>query len=221
MPAARKQSVGGAAEEQVVEELLIAACELVQLAGNGESDQEIGTGEQQMLLAVQPLGSIGVSALGAVPVVTAMVTVIGALTGGAVVNAATQQRRAARKDIAHDTPVAGQDVLAKALQIGRPIPAENLRQFGHGQYGCAGALQVGDHPVEPLGGLFLYHFGEVGVERRSLRGLMAQVVLNLPEVLATLEQMGGVGMTQGMDMCLFAASGGLQSQPEGPLQAGS
>lgn len=65
------------------------------------------------------------------------------------------------------------------------------------------------------------HFGEVGVERRSLRGLMAQVVLNLPEVLAPLEQMGGVGMTQGMDMCLFAASGGLQSQPEGPLQAGS
>ena len=48
-----RQSVGGAAEEQVVEELLIAACELVQLAGNGESDQEIGTGEQQMLLALQ------------------------------------------------------------------------------------------------------------------------------------------------------------------------
>ena len=53
----------------MVEELLIAACELVQLAGNGESDQEIGTGEQQMLLALQPLGSMGVSALGAVPVV--------------------------------------------------------------------------------------------------------------------------------------------------------
>ncbi len=80
----------------MVEELLIAACKLVQLAGNGESDQEIGTGEQQMLLALQPLGSIGVSALGAVPVVTAMVTVMGAVAGRAVVNAAAQQRRAAR-----------------------------------------------------------------------------------------------------------------------------
>ncbi len=96
LPAALQESVGGAAEEQVVEELLIAACKLVQLAGNGESDQEIGTGEQQMLLALQPLGSIGVSALGAVPVVTAMVTVMGAVAGRAVVNAAAQQRRAAR-----------------------------------------------------------------------------------------------------------------------------
>jgi len=63
--------------------------------------------------------------------------------------------------------------------------------------------------------------GQVRVNGRHHRALVAQIDLNLAQVLALLQQMSGIGVTQGMDMGLLGDAAGLESQTEGALQGGA
>jgi len=59
----------------------------------------------------------------------------------------------------------------------------------------AGVLEVAHELVQALLVLGLAQAGQVGVEGRHGRALVAQINLNLAQVLALLKEMGGVGMT--------------------------
>src|SRR4030095_6038903 len=62
---------------------------------------------------------------------------------------------------------------------------------------------------------------QVGVNRRHQRTLVAEVDLDLAQVLTLFEQMRRVGMAQGVEMsCLFYPAG-FKRQTEGPLQRGA
>jgi len=69
-----QQGLGGRAEEQVVDRLLLRASQGPQLGGQGEGDQEVRDGQQQLLLLVQPLIGLLVAALGTVPVLAGVIS---------------------------------------------------------------------------------------------------------------------------------------------------
>jgi hypothetical protein len=58
------KSSSGGAEREIVNQFLVAACELAQGVGQGESDQEVRHGQQELLLASQPGGRCGLPHLG-------------------------------------------------------------------------------------------------------------------------------------------------------------
>ena len=63
--------------------------------------------------------------------------------------------------------------------------------------------------------------GQVGINHRRHRAAMAQVGLDLAQVLPLFEQVRGIGMAQGVDVGRFGHPAGLKRQPEGPLQRGA
>lgn len=60
--------------------------------------------------------------------------------------------------------------------------------------------------------------GQVGVEGGDGRAAVAEVVLDLAEVLAAFEQVRGVRVTQGVNVRVFLDAAGAEGQAEGALQ---
>lgn len=76
--------------------------------------------------------------------------------------------------------------------------------------------------VETLVGLFLPLVGEVEVDHRGFELGVPQVALDEPGIHAGCEQMGSVGMSQGMDSdAHFGDPGPLFRFAEGPLDTGA
>ena len=63
--------------------------------------------------------------------------------------------------------------------------------------------------------------GQVGVNDGDDRALVAEVDLDLAEVFATFKQVGGIGMTQGVNVGGFFNTAGQESQAEGALERGA
>src|SRR5664280_3014975 len=63
--------------------------------------------------------------------------------------------------------------------------------------------------------------GQVGVDGSDERTFMAEVDLDLAQVLTFLEQVRGVGMAQRMDVSFFSDAAGDESQTEGALEGGA
>jgi hypothetical protein len=62
--------------------------------------------------------------------------------------------------------------------------------------------------------------GQVRVNGGDDRALVSEVDLDLTEVLPLLQQMGGIGMAQGMDVSLLFDAAGVEGDAKGPLQRG-
>lgn len=60
---------------------------------------------------------------------------------------------------------------------------------------------------------------QVGVNGRDHRTLVAEVDLDLAQVLTLLQQVRRVGMPEGVDVRVFGDAAGLERQAEGPLQS--
>ncbi len=63
--------------------------------------------------------------------------------------------------------------------------------------------------------------GQVSIDGGDQRTFMAEVDLDLAQVLALLKQMRGVGMTQGVDMSRLGDAAGFEGQAESPLERGA
>jgi hypothetical protein len=68
--------------------------------------------------------------------------------------------------------------------------------------------------------LGLAEAGQVSVNDRGYRALVAEVDLDLAQVLALFEQVGGIGVAQRMDMGLLGDAASPQREAESPLQRG-
>lgn len=85
----------------------------------------------------------------------------------------------------------------------------------------SGALEVAHELIQSLLMLGFAEAGQVGVDGGDDGAFVAEVDLDLTEVLALFEKVGGVGMAQGMDMGCFFDAAGVQSEPESALQSGA
>ena len=119
------------AEEQVVEEPLVAAGGCSQFGRQGEGEQEVGDGQEQVALRGQPFLRVTVLTLGAVAVAAGMVQVAGLAAVGALVDLSAQGGCATLLDGPHCFVVAGQHVRAEAGALGRAIAPEDLGEFYH------------------------------------------------------------------------------------------
>jgi hypothetical protein len=63
--------------------------------------------------------------------------------------------------------------------------------------------------------------GQVRVDDGGCRAFVSEVDLDLAEVLALFEQMGGVGVAQCVDVGVFLDAAGFQSEAKGALQGGA
>ena len=69
--------------------------------------------------------------------------------------------------------------------------------------------------------LRLAEAGQVGVEGGNRRAFVSEIDLDLAEVLPLFQQMGGVGVAQGVDVRVLLDPAGVESQTEGALERGA
>jgi hypothetical protein len=81
-------------------------------------------------------------------------------------------------------------------------------------------LEVVHELVQALLMLSFAEAGQVRVEGGGRWALVAEVDLDLAEVLALLKKVRGVGMAQGMHVSVFFDAAGFEGQAEAPLQSG-
>jgi hypothetical protein len=113
-------------EEQVIEKGLMAARQWAQRSGQGEGEHEIGDGQEQILLCLQPfLGSL-VLALGAVAVAAGEVAVADFAAIWASVHLSTPGFCAAALNSEHCLTVAGEQAVGVLLAVGRAVLAEDI-----------------------------------------------------------------------------------------------
>jgi hypothetical protein len=121
------------AKQQVVHQLLIAASQLSQRLRQREGDHEIRDRQQSALLLRQSLLPGPVLALGTVPVLAGVVTVMDLVTMLTVAQMTPQRRRPALFDIGHGPPVTGQHPIPIFGSIGLAVLPKYLGQATHGK----------------------------------------------------------------------------------------
>jgi hypothetical protein len=125
----------GGIEEGAVAEALVAAREAAEFRRQGESEEKVGTGQQALLLALEPGLALVVLAGGAVAIAAALPCAVVLPASGAGVDDGAEFPRAAGGDGAQDLAVLARDGLAETRQVGGAVAAHDLGQGGHGRGG--------------------------------------------------------------------------------------
>ena len=81
--------------------------------------------------------------------------------------------------------------------------------------------EIAHEAFEPLLVLSLTEAGQVRVDDRGRRTLVAEVDLDLTQVFSLLQKMRGIGVAQRMDMGVLFDAAFLQGQSKRPLQGGA
>jgi len=120
IPAELQQGRGGAGEQEGVEAGLVVADEQVQFVRERENDVEIGDGQQQLGLLLQPLGAVELLATGTMAVAAGVRDKVPFSAMGTLVLVATQRWGVTGGDGAKDLPMMGRQTarLAKTGQSG-------------------------------------------------------------------------------------------------------
>ena len=119
------QGLGAGGKEQVQGDLEMRANEHSQFFRHREGEQEVGRGQQEArALVLKPVVSVGLTALGTMPVVAGMIAVVKARTVRALEELAAQSRSPARQNLSQDLPLAPGHGGAEALTVIRSQLAE-------------------------------------------------------------------------------------------------
>lgn len=206
----------GFAQEQVVDGALVGACEVTQLGGEGEGDEVVGAGQESAAQALEPELRGAIVTLRAVSVAARVIGVVEAITGVADEQGAAESRGPAVDDVRHCPFVGGQHAVAIGLPVDLPSAAEDLRQFDHGgdRWRSAALHQAIDGVSCGLADLP----GQMGVNFGGAGTGVAEVLLDEAEVDAVLEQVGGIGVAQGVDVSAFVQTTPLHGVTEGALE---
>ena len=122
------QGSGALPQQHGVEVLLVGADDLAQLSRHGEGDQVIGDGQQLAALTFEPLGGIGMAALGTGAVIAGVIGIV-LLAAVAPVELTAQCGGAAGENGGDGAPVRRQQARAILPLIRRPVPAQDFGQW--------------------------------------------------------------------------------------------
>src|SRR5229473_5559743 len=147
------------------------------------------------------------------PVVAGMIAIVVRAAIRASEELAAQGRSAATQDALEHLALPRRHGRAEALQILRPLADQQFVKTDRGRRrtslprGCLHpselGLEIAHEAFEPFLVLGLTETGQMGIDDGGRRTLMAEVDLNLAQVLPLLQKMGRVGMAQGMDVRLL------------------
>jgi len=207
----------GLAQEQVVDDALVGPREGSQLGGEGEGEKVVGTRQEALVQPFEPELCGAVVALRAVAVAAGMVGEVEVSAIVAAEHRASENRSPAGKDVRHRPGVRGQHAGAKGLSIGGPGAAEDFRQLDHGGNPWRSAAL--HQPVDGVSCGVANLPGEVGVDGSSAGAGVAEVLLDQSQVDTILEQMGGVGVAQGVDVGALVDAALFHGVAEGTLEA--
>ena len=112
-----------------VEQALVRASDFIKGGRQGEGEQEVGDGQEQILLSFQPALAILMLAFGTMAIAAGMVTVLQLLTVRAAIDLPTQGLGAALFNCPHHFEVGGRHPAGVLLAIGRTILAKDICQF--------------------------------------------------------------------------------------------
>jgi hypothetical protein len=212
-----EKGVSGGAEEGGVDVFLMGASEGTAFVGEGEGDEEVVGGEEEGALLIEPPGGTVIAALGAGTVATGVIAVEeGVEAGGAGVEAAAEGGGTTGLDIAHGSTLGGGEGMSGRRAVGGAVAAEDLSQLGHGGSG----LETGHELIDYVGGVLSSRGSKVGVDGGGGRRGVAEAFLDMAERDAGVEEVGGVGMAEGMDGGVLTDAGVLEGEAEGSLDAG-
>jgi hypothetical protein len=136
----------------------------------------------------------------------------GTVLPAAGVEAATEQGCSAGDDVGHRPPVGTGHAVAESLLDDRLVSAENLRHLG--QESGSGPLH---ESIDGLDGSVSDLPSDVGVDSGGLRTGVAEEGLDELEGESVLEQMGGVGVAQGVDTGPLVDGAGGECPSKGSL----
>ena len=222
------EGLGRGGEEEVEAHLRVRAHPGAQGFRDGEGDQEVGDGEQEAGVVGQPLVGVGLTALGTVAVVAGVVGEMEGAAGWAGEEFAAQGGGATGQELGQHLAQPPGQGGAEAFPVSRPPLAEQLVEMdratagpcrtGHGH---EPGSEVGHEGIQALLMLGATEGGQVGVDDGGGGTSVTEVDLELPEVLALLEQMGGIAVAQAMDVGGLLDAGGYPGEAEGALKGGA
>jgi len=219
---------GTGVEEQVVACLWMGTQPRTKGLRNGERDQEVRHGQQQCPVPFEPVVRVLDPALWTVAIVTGVIVEVLMAAVRTKMQRPPERRSAALEDGRQHLLLARRHGRAETFEVGRCPPAQHLvhaQRFA--AVGCGGrahggrASEVAHQGIEPLLVLGLAEGGQVGIDGRDHRAAMTEVDLELAQVFALFEEVGGVGMAQGVDRGVLLDAAGIEGQAEGALECGA
>jgi hypothetical protein len=125
------QGLRCAPKQDVVDHLLVAACQRSQLLGSREGDHDVRDRHQHTLLTCQPLLGLIIWTRGTVPVFTRVVAVVRGLAGLAPIELAAKTLCAARLEVLHDPQRRGRHPVATWSPVLGAMQAEDVSYLHH------------------------------------------------------------------------------------------
>jgi hypothetical protein len=121
----------GGVEEGAVAEAMMSADEAPQLGGEGEGEEEVGSGQEALLLDPEPVPALVVLAGGAVAIAAALGGAVVVAAGGAGEDDGAELSGTAGGDGAEDRAVLAGNGVAEAREVGGAVAAYDLGEGGH------------------------------------------------------------------------------------------
>jgi len=122
------QRPGAFFEPRALPHLLVRAPPGPQTLGHGEGDEVVRDGQELELLSRDPLGRVGVAALGTAPMIAGVIDKIIPAAVRAAIHLSPQDAGAAVEDGLHRPAMGRKDLCAKLPFVRRPMRAQNLSQ---------------------------------------------------------------------------------------------
>ncbi len=125
------QGPGGALHQQAIDSFRVGSRQAAQVLGQGEGQEEVGTGEQVGALLLKPAFSVFPVTLrtGAVAAGVVRIALLAAVI--ALVHVASEVRGPAGLDIPQGPKLTGRHGRAEASQIRRPVEADDVGHLQH------------------------------------------------------------------------------------------
>lgn len=194
------QRSGGGLHQQTVEFFGMSASNRMQFSGECEGQQVVITGRQSGPLAGNPAIRLILVTLRATAVAAGVIGVHLSAAVAALMDMASKERRSTVRDIGQGPLVDSSQAMRRFFAKRFTVEADDV---GHLQHETSGS-EVLHELIERIGQSRPNLRGQMRIDLRGARAAVSEILLNDPQIDSCLQQMGGIGMPQRMDVSIFA-----------------